>query len=252
MKLRTIAYVLSIAACTATSSEPPLHASSSTVPDPVVDMACVQRAQDGKLSMDLPAQLGPFHVTSRADGAHLHRDGRAITDDEGKKLWNAFNHDAFGPGMSQADYGLYSTQTCDDADKNSCVKLKVWACQVSLDVLGGKIATALDHAGLSDAALSVDVAFLEPRGPKCNRGDNCMPVQHYSTHGEYLPGAEHVRSSTELGHGACKNDGDCEPGGQACMAWYLLGGISTTEFIQYDQPTFCGCMHSRCRWFHQD
>jgi hypothetical protein len=214
-------------------------------------MACVRRAADGKLTADLPEHVGPFHVAAAADGAHLHRDGRTLDVADGKRLWDAFNRDVFGAGMALASYGMYSAFTCDDADKRSCIKLELWACQIGVDALGGKLVSALDRAGLGDAALSVDVKFLEPRGPKCRDGADCTPMQHYSTHGTYVVGAVPARVSFEAGLGTCADDGDCEPGGQACMAWYLTGGPSTTEYRQYDRPTFCGCVRHRCRWFHQ-
>jgi hypothetical protein len=35
------------------------------------------------------------------------------------------------------------------------------------------------------------------------------------------------------------------------MAWYLRGGAETDIFIQKREPTFCGCVDQRCRWFTQ-
>jgi hypothetical protein len=107
---------------------------------------------------------------------------------------------------------------------NSCINLELWACQTSLDALARKLAGALEQAGLGDAALSVDVKLVEARGPKCRNGAACTPMQHYSTHGSYDP--SRARSSSDGGLGTCVNDGDCERGGQACEACYLVGGRS--------------------------
>lgn len=232
----------------ACSTMPLLHPPAPKTPDPVVDLACTQRVLDGTLAASLPAQAGPFRVTTSTRGAHLHRDGRALDDAEGKAMWDAFNRDVFGAGMSTASHGASPDRACDNASINSCIQIDLWVCQTSLDALGGKLAAALDHAGLGDAALSVDVTVLE-HPPACRAGAACTPQPHYSTHGTYDP--DRVRSSDDAGFGACANDGDCVPSGQRCTAWYLAGGVSTLEYRQYRWPTFCGCVEQRCRWFQQ-
>jgi hypothetical protein len=221
-------------------------------PEEIVDAACLERARDGKLTADLPAQVGQFHVTPAADGARFQRDGRTIDDAEGKRLWNYFTRDVHVPGVATAGYGMYSLYPCADVDKRSCIQLDMYACQANFDVVMASIAAALDHAHLSDAALSVEVTFLEPHGPMCRDGDACTPMQHYSTHGEYLPGTGHLRISNEPGRGSCQTDGDCEPYEEGeCLPWYLTGGVSSGGGVSYREPTFCGCVRGRCRWFQQ-
>lgn len=218
--------------------------------EPVVDMACVQRAKDGKLADGLPTDLGPFRVTPADHGAHLHRDGRAVVDDaEGKRLWDAFSHDVFTTGMSSADYGMYSIYTCTDVDKRGCIKVDLWLCQTDLDALVARLDDVLTREALGDVALSIDLRFVEGHGPACKDGASCTPQPHYSTHSSYDP--LRTRKSEDPGRGSCDDDGDCQPSGQSCVAWWLAGGISTAEYRQYSQPTFCGCVEKRCRFFQQ-
>lgn len=233
-----------LAACGPIATAPPPR----PAPEPGVDMACVQRMRSGKV--ELPAQVGSFTVTAADHGAHMHRDGRTLDDDEGKRFWDVFQHEVFNTGMSGASYGMYSIYTCTDADKRNCIKLELWLCQSDLNAFANRLAAALQRAGANDAAMSVDLTFEEPRGPSCRRGAACEPQPHYSTKdGEYR--FRQTRSIVDHGRGSCSNDGDCEPSGQSCVAWYLAGGISTAEYRQYKRPTFCGCVEQRCHFFQQ-
>lgn len=213
-------------------------------------MACVARAREGKLLEGLPAEVSGLHVTG---GTHLHRDGRELTDAEAGKLWEQMNRDVFkGPGLASGDSGLYSIYTCADAPKNNCFKISAFLCQLDLATLAARITAAAEHAGLADAMLSVDLTYVESRGPSCRTGAACKPAPHYSVkNGTYDPnGPRHAESSR--GRGVCRDDGDCEGAdSNNCLAWYLRGGGEQDIYIMRRDPTFCGCVDQHCRWFTQ-
>jgi hypothetical protein len=242
-----------IAACgSATPMPAPAAAPEPARADAKVDMACVERARDGTLLGGLPAELGAFEVTAAKGGAHLHRDGRQLTDAEAEKLWQQMSADVFaGGGLATASSGHYSIYTCDDAPKNDCFKVQAFICQTDLSTIATRIATAAEHAGVADAMITADIAFVEVRGPTCRDGARCTPAAHYSVKGTYDPaGPRHAETSR--GWGACRDDGDCE-GAQSnnCMAWYLRGGGEEDLGIIRTRAAFCGCVEQRCRWFTQ-
>jgi hypothetical protein len=242
--------LLLLTAC-GSSTPAPVH-EEAPQPPPKVDMACVERARDGTLLDDLPAQLGSFAVTAAKDGVHLHRAGRELTDAEAETLWHQMNTDVFDPGgLASGDAGHFSIYTCDDAPKNNCFKYEAWICQVELATIATRLATAAQHAGVADAAITADIAFEEARGPSCRNGASCIPATHYSVKGTFDPaGPRHP--DPDSGDGVCRDDGDCEgEHSNHCMAWYLRGGAETDLFIQKREPTFCGCVDQRCRWFTQ-
>lgn len=215
-------------------------------------MACVERARNGTLLDGLPAELGPFKVTAAKGGAHLHRDGRELTDAEAEKLWQQMSSDVFGAGgLAGGNSGHYSIYTCDDAPKNDCFKYQAFICQTDLATIAARIATAAEHAGAADAMITADFTFVEARGPACRDGARCTPAAHYSVKGTYDPaGPRHAEASH--GWGVCRDDGDCEGDhSNYCMPWYLRGGAEEDLYIVHNRPTFCGCVEQRCRWFTQ-
>ncbi|NVB83257.1 MAG: hypothetical protein HOV81_33100 [Kofleriaceae bacterium] len=239
-----------LAACS--SSPGPSRSSSSSsaqrAPEPAVDMACVERARNGHLLDGLPASASGFAITAAGKGgAHLHRDGRKLTDAEGAALWQALQDVFTQGGLSMGSSGMYSIYRCDDAAPASCFKFEQWVCRLSVDVLAARVLATLEQQGLADAEVTIDTVFNEAGGPRC-RGDSCRPQQHYSTHGTY--DAWRRRRSDGDGYGTCTGDGDCS-GSQSCMAWYLLGGGETAEFRQMSEPTWCGCIDNKCTWFTQ-
>jgi hypothetical protein len=227
------------------------HSAAQSDPDPVVDMQCVAQARAGKLGDQLPAEAAGFHVTPAKDGAHVHRDGRKLDEAAGKQLWDAFNADVWsGTGLSMASLGQYSVYTCADAGRSSCVKASIWVCQLSVAKLAERVQRTLDKIGLADAELTLDLTFVEARGPACRSGAECPPTPHYSTKnkGPYDPNRPRWPSG---GRGVCENDGDCDGGGNSCEAWYLAGGAEIAIYVQHSEPTFCGCVRERCSWFTQ-
>ena len=226
----------------------PVH--EKATPDPPVDMACVERARDGKLLDGLPTTAGGFTVTG---GTHLHRDGRELTDADAAKLWEQMNRDVFvGAGLSSGDSGLYSVYTCSDAPKNNCFKMHVFLCQLDLPALAARISAAAEHAGVSDAMISVDLTYVESRGPSCRSGAACKPVAHYSVKNAVYDPSKPRHAQLSRGWGACRDDGDCEGAdSNNCVAWYAKGGAESDVYIMHRDPTFCGCVEHECRWFTQ-
>lgn len=219
------------------------------VPDPAVDMACVEKARQGHLLDALPENASGFAIAAATGegGAHLHRGGRKLTDAEGATLWKALQDVFMQGGLSMGDSGMYSIYRCDDAAPASCFKFYQWVCQLPVDVLAARVLATLEAHGLTDAEVTIDTRFNEAGGPRC-KGDSCQPQQHYSTKGTY--DASRARHSSDSGRGTCTGDGDCS-GSQACTAWYLLGGAETDEFRQMAEPTWCGCIDNKCTWFTQ-
>ncbi|HTR52381.1 MAG TPA: hypothetical protein VMJ10_16825 [Kofleriaceae bacterium] len=238
----TRAWIAVVAAC---GSSAPHRAPEQREPEPKVDLACVQRAKDGKLTADLPARIGPFAVTARARGVHLQRDGRVVDDSDGQKLWDAFTRELAIASIARSSHA----KTCADADVRTCLDVHLWACQLPLEAFAMTLADTLDRAGFADARLAVDVTLVEAAGPPCRDGAACKPMQHYSTHGTYVPNG--ARHALDPGRGACADDGDCDGRGQLCQAWYLTGGAETLIYEHEPAPTFCGCIDNKCAWFRQ-
>jgi hypothetical protein len=217
-------------------------------------MACVERARDGKLLDGLPAELGTFKVAPAKAGAHLHRDGRELTDAEAEKLWQQMNADVFvaSGGLAGGSSGHYSIYTCDDAPKNNCFKISAWICQSELGTIAARIAAAAEHAGFADAMITADIAFEEARGPVCRNGAACTPAPHYSVNKSTYDPSKPRHAESDRGWGRCADDGDCEgKDSNNCMSWYLRGGGESDIYIVHSRPTFCGCVDEHCRWFTQ-
>ncbi len=225
--------------------------------EPKVDMACVQRGIDGTLLDRLPAELSGFRVTRQADGVHLHREGRELSANEGGALHEVLGHGAFeqrGLVMeSMAADGFHpddwSADHCTDAVRDACFKLTWHICQTSLDLLASRALADLERAGFSDAAISLDVGVMEAFGPACKGGSSCLPSRHYSADGVYQPDGPRFALGGRAG--VCRDDGDCEGGGNICRAWYLAGAAQAAIYHQNMQPEWCGCIEGQCRWFAQ-
>jgi hypothetical protein len=210
----------------------------------------VQRAREGRLSEAQPSEAAGFTVTPTEHGVHMVRAGRTLTKDEGEKLWQTFSTDQFARGgLSTGSSALSSVYKCKDVGDASCLTLSVWVCQKDIATIAAWAAEAAATIGAPDGELGLNLEFVE-RSPSCKNGAACPPKVHYSTkRGRYDPDSE--RLLAERGVGRCTNDGDCEGGGNRCVTWYLAGGAETAIYIQYGEPTFCGCLENTCNWFTQ-
>lgn len=249
--MRSIALLVLLVACHGwPGGQPREHKPGPPNPGPAVDDACVRGAHDGRLIEMQPTEAAGFAITPTERGVHMVRRGRALTKQEGEDLWRTFSHDYFGRGgLSMGSSALYSVYKCQDVGDASCLTLSVWACQQDIATIATWVAEAASAIGAADGELALNLTFVE-RPPSCKDGAACTPKVHYSTkHGRYDPGGE--RHLTTRGLGRCTNDGDCEGGGNTCVAWYLAGGAETLIYIQYSEPTFCGCIENTCNWFTQ-
>lgn len=219
-------------------------------PGPAVDETCIELAREGRLVESQPTEVAGFAVTPTEHGVYLRRPGRALTKEEGEKLWTTFSRDYFTRGgLSTGGSALYSVYKCEDVGDASCLRLSVWICQRDLATIASWAAAAASAIGASDGELGLKLTFVE-QPPSCKAGAGCPPKVHYSTkHARYDP--SRGRHLAKRGIGRCTNDGDCEGGGNTCAAWYLAGGIETAIYIQFAKPTFCGCVESTCNWFTQ-
>src|SRR5262249_46598847 len=91
-----------LAACGSSTPPPPQarppQQVGKPVVEPTVDLACVARAKAGHMLDDLPAEAAGFRVTPSTRGVHLHRDGRPLTDAEGKQMWKTIETELFDHG----------------------------------------------------------------------------------------------------------------------------------------------------------
>lgn len=223
---------------------------SAPDPGPVVDEACLQLARDGKLIASQPREAAGFTVTPTEHGVQMVRNGRALTEEEGTRLWNLFSKDYFSRGgMSSGSSAISSVYKCDGIGDASCLKLDVYVCQKDIATIATWASEAAAAIGAPDGELALKLGFME-RGPSCKDGAACPPKVHYSTkNGRYE--SDGPRNLATRGRGRCTNDGDCEGGGNTCIAWHLAGGVETAIYIQYGVPTFCGCIENTCNWFTQ-
>jgi hypothetical protein len=219
-------------------------------PGPAVDEACVQHAREGRLIEAQPSEAAGFLVTAAEHGVRMVRTGRPLTKQEGEKLWHTFSHDYFARGgMSTGSSAMSSIYKCPDVGDASCLTLSVWVCQKDIATIATWAAEAAAAIGAPDGELALNLRFVE-RPPSCKQGAACAPKVHYSTKdARYDPGAP--RHLATRGFGRCTNDGDCEGGGNSCTAWQLAGGAETAIYVQYGEPTFCGCIEGTCNWFTQ-
>lgn len=117
-----------------------------------------------------------------------------------------------------------------------------------------RLVDALEAALAPDAehGLAVRLESTGLLGPRCTPdNDLCLPDPYEGCVGFDPEGA---RRPSDLGtsRGACAHDGECIVGGcgNDCVAWTLTGP-GTCEDYTRDEPTFCGCVESRCQWFTQ-
>jgi hypothetical protein len=233
---------------TTTSPTPP---SSSRAWEPKVDAACIARGEQGTLLAELPDQVAGFAVTRTRSGhgVHLHRAGRELPDREASALWQALEGEWFaGGGLSSGNQGIDGTHACDDVTPGGCFHVSAWICQRSLDAIAARFVDVAAAHGAGDAAASIEIEYLENRGPRCQPTQACVPQPHYSHREVYDP--ERPREDLHDGAGTCRGDGDCSAS-QTCQAWYLTGGFETAEYRFYPEPRFCGCIAHRCTWFEQ-
>ncbi len=217
--------------------------------EPKVDMTCVIRGEQGTLLIGLPETVAGFTVTKAALGVHLHRPGRALGDVEARALWQTLGSEWFvRGGLAGGSIGVDSVYRCTDVGPGGCFTLEAWICQRPLEDIAATFAEVVAAHGAGDMAASLDIDYLETRGPRCQASEDCAPQPHYSTRVPYDP----LRGRFDLreGTGACRGDGDCNAS-QACQAWYLSGGAELAYYRQYSTPRYCGCIAHRCTWFEQ-
>lgn len=184
----------------------------------------------------------------RHERLYLRKAGRALTDDEGARLWKGLRPDGLALGTS----ALYSsTYDCADVGRPSCLTFELWLCQTSLARLTEQLDAALARAGAEDGELGAHVDVAEAGGPRC-KGGACAPTAHYSKRdAEYDPSGVRLPVGSPGAVGRCEGDGDCDGGGNVCHAWYLRGGAELAIYYQVRAPTFCGCVDGYCAWFEQ-
>ncbi len=240
--------VAAIAGCRGVSSP------TVTAPDqdgPAFDRACLDRARAGTLVETMPLDVSGFDVVRTEVGARVSRPGRALSEAEGRALWQAFQHAHFGGGMLAGHHASTSIYKCDGVADASCITLSVRICQLGLRGVAAAVASAAHDIGADDAELAAEIDYAERGGPPCKNGGACPPIPHYSTPSARFEPDEPARRVTP-GYGRCKNHGDCAVGVQTCSGWWLAAGAGTTEYRQYAAPTLCGCLDSFCSWFTHD
>src|SRR5262249_30787197 len=92
-------------------------------PGPPVDADCVANARAGRLTESLAGELGAFRVTAvDANYVHVRREGRALTQSEGMKFWQAFTRVMSPTAAISGGPGACA----------SCLNLDVEICMTSL------------------------------------------------------------------------------------------------------------------------
>lgn len=226
-------------------------ATSPRSAEPPVDTACLDRARNGTLLSSLPKQLGAFEVAAKNDTTFtLHRVGRPFTEAEGKTLWERIGAASPLQGLSTGSSALYSIDKCPGIADGGCLRFSIHLCQTSLETIAAQLEAAAKHA--PDAELFVSLTVHEVGGPACKDGPRCVPTAHYSTKDELYRSTRLRNAIPSWSAGTCRDDGDCEGGGNTCQSWFLRGNAELLLFVQHDQPTFCGCVSRQCTWFTQE
>lgn len=219
--------------------------------EPPLDAVCLERARSGRLLSSLPRQLGAFAVAMTGDSTFtLHRPGRPFTEAEGKALWEQLGATTPLLGMSTGSSAMYSLHKCPGVADGGCLTFAIHLCQTSLETIISQLEAASSHA--RDAELFVTLTAHEAGGPVCKEGPRCVPTPHYSTKEEPYRSTRLRNAIPQWSAGTCRDDGDCEGGGNMCQAWYLRGNAELAIGIEHGQPTFCGCVSKQCTWFTQE
>jgi hypothetical protein len=243
-----ISAVFLLAACRTVATMP----ESPRADEPRVDATCLSRAREGVLITSMPADVGAFSVARKNENTvTLHREGRQLSSEEGMRLWALLGETRAVKSVSSGNSALYSTAKCPGVADASCLTFSVWLCQSSLSEIAEHLRLVTAEAGAVDGELFVTLTIHEATGPACKGGPRCVPTPHYSVpDGTYRS----TRGRTALegwSSGSCRDDGDCEGGGNSCHAWHQRGGAELAILNQMSQPTFCGCVEHRCSWFTQ-
>lgn len=223
-------------------------------PSPPVDEACLARAKANALLEGLPSRAGDFVVSRTSDTTFaFDRPGRPLTEPEGRALWAHLGERGLPTGLVSGSAALFGTTKCPGVPDASCLTFTLSLCQTSPERLAAELAAALMAVGAGAGALRATFSTVEQGGPACKAGPACAPTPHASTArlAPYRAGAPR-RPLPTWSVGACADDGDCEGGGNSCRTWYLRGGAELLILIQYQAPTFCGCVEGQCTWFTQD
>jgi hypothetical protein len=237
------------AACATTKPAPAKPAR----PEPPVDQACLDRARAGALLSSMPPTVGRFEIgTTPPRTITLHRRGRPVTQAEGEQLWQHLGAQEPLSELTTGHSALYSIDKCPGVADGGCLGFSVHLCSGSLESIAGQLERAAAKVGADDAELFVTLTVHEADGPRCKDGPRCVPTPHYSTKDAvYLPTGLRVPVE-KWSAGACRDDGDCEGGGNTCAAWHRRGFPELLLYVQHDAPTFCGCVEQRCTWFTQE
>lgn len=219
--------------------------------EPAIDTACLDRARNGTLLSSLPKKLGAFELSSKNGTTFtLHRPGRPFTEAEGKTLWEQLGAATPLRGLSSGSSAMYSIDKCPGIADGGCLTFSIHLCQTSLETIVADLDAASKHA--PDAELFVTLTAHEAGGPGCKDGPRCTPTPHYSTKEELYRSTRLRNAIPKWSAGACRDDGDCEGGGNVCQSWYLRGNAELAIAIEHSQPTFCGCIERQCTWFTQE
>ena len=221
--------------------------------EPLVDAACLSRARAGTLISSMPAAVGAFTLARLdEDTVTLHRAGRPLSGEEGARLWSLLGETRALKSLSSGSSALYSTSKCPGIADASCLTFSVWLCQSSLNEIVEHLRLVTEEAGAPEGELFVTLTIHEAPGPACKAGPRCVPTPHYSVP-DGLYRSTRGRTALEAwSSGSCRDDGDCEGGGNSCHAWYQRGRAELAILNQMSQPTFCGCIEHKCSWFTQD
>lgn len=201
----------------------------------------------------MPAEVGAFRlVRLNENTVTLNRAGRQLTREEGARLWSLLGETRAIKALSTGSSALYGTSKCPGVGDASCLTFGVWLCQSSLGEILEQLRLAAAEAGAEDGELFLTLTIHEATGPACKEGPRCVPTPHYSVPDGIYRSTRGRTALEAWGRGNCRDDGDCEGGGNSCHAWYQRGGVELAIFNQMNQPTFCGCVEHQCSWFTQN
>lgn len=246
--IRLATLVLAMSACRTLEPE------RTPVPrGPPVDAACLERARAGTLLSSVPPALGRFTVATKAPQTiTLHRPGRALTTQEGETLWALLGDTDRLDALTSGSSALFSVFKCPGIADGGCLTFSIHLCRSSLESIAGQLERAAAKAGAAEGELFVTLTVHEATGPACKDGPRCRPTPHYSTQDAVFRPTRFRVPVEKWSSGACRDDGDCEGGGNTCHAWHERGFAELLLYVEHSQPTFCGCVERRCTWFTQE